>query len=189
MSENEKAGRLPRRQFVKLSGAAAVLAGAGAVAGRTAPATVQDLLCGNDNDSGTRFFLWERAKECGDAFRAKKPTPGSCLATTSTYVVLNGQAPPVTHNFLLVPTRRVKGIECPYLWSSNAPNYWQDAWNQAQRYVKYAATGLGVNPIGNQPGEAYPDAGPVAHSHGRYPPWCAGDAERCESHRCREKLE
>jgi CDP-diacylglycerol pyrophosphatase len=49
-----------------------------------------------------------------------------------------------------VPTRRVKGIECPYIWSAGAPNYWSDAWHQAQPHEAGAVSypggiGLGIN--------------------------------------------
>jgi CDP-diacylglycerol pyrophosphatase len=54
--------------------------------------------------------------------------------------------------YLVIPTRRIEGIESPELLAPNAPNYWQDAW-QARRFVIAAAAaplarddiGLAVN--------------------------------------------
>jgi len=54
--------------------------------------------------------------------------------------------------YLVIPTRRVTGIESPDLLAPDAPNYWQDAWT-ARRYVVAAAAapltrddiGLAVN--------------------------------------------
>ncbi|MGP0061690.1 MAG: CDP-diacylglycerol diphosphatase [Beijerinckiaceae bacterium] len=40
--------------------------------------------------------------------------------------------------FLLIPTRRISGMESPELLASNLPNYWQAAW-QARRYVEARA--------------------------------------------------
>jgi len=56
--------------------------------------------------------------------------------------------------FLLIPTRQLKGIESPELLAAGAPNYWQDAW-QARRFVEQRARhqlprdaiGLTVNSI------------------------------------------
>jgi CDP-diacylglycerol pyrophosphatase len=39
---------------------------------------------------------------------------------------------------LLVPTRRVTGIESPALLAAGAPNYWQDAWD-ARRFLERRA--------------------------------------------------
>jgi len=40
--------------------------------------------------------------------------------------------------FLLIPTARVSGIEDPAILASEAPNFWQDAW-QARHYVEQNA--------------------------------------------------
>jgi len=50
-------------------------------------------------------------------------------------VVKDTRAP--TH-LLLVPTRRISGIESPGLLAPNAPNYWQFAWN-ARRFLAHLA--------------------------------------------------
>jgi CDP-diacylglycerol pyrophosphatase len=161
-------GRLPRRDLLKLTGvvgAAAVLAGCGdsgssspttvaagtgtatAAAGAVTASRVTDALCGSDGDTGPRLDLWAKAQVCSAAYQKKQPEPAGCLGTTATTVVLNG-APASNHNYLLVPTRRVKGIECPYIWSAGAPNYWKIAWDQAQPGGAGAVTGtvgLGIN--------------------------------------------
>lgn len=150
MSADQEPDYLRRRQFVKFAGvaaAAAVVAGvAPAATDSAAAACGQADLCGNPNDTSPE--LWRTAKSCGQAHRSGKPIPPECHGTTDTYVVLRGG--PSDHNFLLVPTRRVKGIECPYIWSASAPNYWLHAWEQAQPGgagpVKYkAGIGLGIN--------------------------------------------
>jgi CDP-diacylglycerol pyrophosphatase len=62
-----------------------------------------------------------------------------CLVTEQKqgYVVLNGVRqgqPQNRRNYLLVPTERVMGIECPKLWTSlSKNNYWNDAWKEATR--------------------------------------------------------
>ncbi len=40
--------------------------------------------------------------------------------------------------FLLIPTRRLEGIESPELLAADTPNYWEDAW-KARRFVAAAA--------------------------------------------------
>jgi CDP-diacylglycerol pyrophosphatase len=55
--------------------------------------------------------------------------------------------PHTNHNFLLVPTCRVIGIECPFIWSTGAPNYWQDAWKEATAQVATPPIGLGINSV------------------------------------------
>jgi CDP-diacylglycerol pyrophosphatase len=152
MGANENAAGLPRRQFLKLSGAAgaaALLVGSGAAAGAHLPAAAQGDACGAEGDKGIE--LWDHAKACGEAQHdpTHHPMPSYCKGTNADDVVLDGANPPGTHNFLLVPTSRIKGIECPKI--RFGANYWKDAWNQAQQSgaapVTYPAgqIGLGVN--------------------------------------------
>ena len=54
-----------------------------------------------------------------------------------------------TTQYLVIPTRRVKGIESPELLAPDAPNYCQDAW-QARRFVIAAAAAL--SPATNRAG-------------------------------------
>jgi len=160
-----EAGGLPRRQFVRLSGAAgaaALLAGTGAgknLAARTsspwygacapgaAPCPSPSDICGHPWDSGPRLELWEEVQVAER--RKKPPPPDTSLLTTSDYVILRGR-PETNHNFLLVPSCRITGIECPFIWGSTAyPGYWNAAWEQAQpggvAPVKYPNIGLGIN--------------------------------------------
>ncbi|GAA1171099.1 CDP-diacylglycerol diphosphatase [Pseudonocardia alaniniphila] len=135
MDENVEDVR--RRQFLKLSGVAGLavaLGGFGTPAGAAAPTALQPNLCGSDTDTGPRVFIWaERAKKCGEAYRdpKKPPPPSYCLIGGRRDVVLHGGGS-TTHDFLLVPTTRVKGIECPLLLGDAGRQYWEDAWNYAQ---------------------------------------------------------
>ncbi|MBB5156567.1 CDP-diacylglycerol diphosphatase [Saccharopolyspora phatthalungensis] len=151
MTENANADGLSWRNFIKLSGAfgsAAILISSCAVAAGQGTPAAQDL-CGKDGDTSPE--LWRTAKDCRELHNAGKPTPESRV-TTDTYVVLNGKkSANLKHNFLLVPTRRIKGIECDVVWTTGQL-YWQDAWSEAQpgkaAPVTYPAgvIGLGVNP-------------------------------------------
>ncbi|MET7704880.1 CDP-diacylglycerol diphosphatase [Micromonospora sp. NPDC005413] len=161
--------KIHRRQFVRLSGTAGAtgllgLMGAGSAladGGSTdggqapeppppgpgaAPCPTPSSLCGYPNDTGGRYDLWDRVQVC-EGTKTGPPSP-QCLQTTSTYVVLNGGSGS-NHDFLLVPSCRISGIECPFTATSNAPNYWLDAWNNAQPgqpgHVVYPHIGLGVN--------------------------------------------
>jgi CDP-diacylglycerol pyrophosphatase len=160
---SEKAGGLPRRQFVRLSGAAgtaALLAGTGAgknpAAATRSPSCgprpkgaaacpTPSALCGHPSDKGEdRFHLWEEVQAC-----EQKLSSCNSLLTTPNYVILHGN-PETKHNYLLVPTCRISGIECPFIWGPTAyPGYWNDAWEQAQPggaapVLKYPI-GLGIN--------------------------------------------
>ncbi|MDG9672448.1 CDP-diacylglycerol diphosphatase [Micromonospora sp. DH14] len=163
MSDNKRMGLIHRRQFVKLSGVASAgglltLAGAdsgmadgGQPPGPPPPAPggancpTESTLCGFRADTGGRYDLWDRVQVC---LGTRTTPPTTCLTTTSDYVVLNGR-PPNNHNFLLVPTCRVSGIECPFIATPAAPNYWLDAWINAQpgqpSHVVYPNIGLGIN--------------------------------------------
>jgi TAT (twin-arginine translocation) pathway signal sequence len=90
MTDDSHADELPRRQFIKLSvgaGAAAVLAGAAPAAAPSLASPAQPNLCGNDNDKGKGFKLWEKAQDCN-----ANPQNPMCLAIDQKqgYVVLNG---------------------------------------------------------------------------------------------------
>jgi CDP-diacylglycerol pyrophosphatase len=61
-------------------------------------------------------------------------------------VVFNGAT--TKQSYLLVATERRKGIECPKIWATGAPNYWIAAWRQAQpggAGPVGAPIGLGIN--------------------------------------------
>jgi CDP-diacylglycerol pyrophosphatase len=169
---SEKAGGLPRRQFVRLSGAAgtaALLAGTGAgknpaaatrsprcgprPKGAAACPTPSDI-CGHLTDTSTKggpdkFLLWDKVQVAEGTKMSPPYPPVISLKTTPDYAILHGY-PETDHNFLLVPSCRISGIECPFIWGSKAyPGYWNDAWEQAQpggaAPVNYHSIGLGIN--------------------------------------------
>ncbi|GAA0363781.1 hypothetical protein GCM10009541_02570 [Micromonospora gifhornensis] len=167
MGDNRATGNIHRRQFVRLSGAVGAtgllgLAGGGAALADGGPAPgspapdpggpggsacpTPSQLCGYPSDTGGRYDLWDRVQVC-EGTKPGPPFP-QCLATTPTYVILNGGSGS-NHDFLLVPSCRISGIECPFIATSSAPNYWLDAWNNAQPgqpgHVVYPHIGLGIN--------------------------------------------
>ncbi|WP_330342846.1 CDP-diacylglycerol diphosphatase [Streptomyces sp. NBC_00557] len=87
--------------------------------------------------------MWRDVQNC-----VQHPQEAQCLHVTSNYVVLHGK-PENSHNFLLSPTCRIKGIECPFLESPQAVNYWHDAWINAMPgggvHMKADFVGLGIN--------------------------------------------
>ncbi|MFE9193642.1 CDP-diacylglycerol diphosphatase [Micromonospora sp. NPDC007208] len=158
---------MARRQFVRLSGTAGATGLLGLVGadraladggptpepspstpgGPGAPACpTPSALCGYPTDTGGRYDLWDRVQVC-EGTKAGPPFP-QCLRTTPTYVILNGGSGS-NHDFLLVPSCRISGIECPFITTVNAPNYWLEAWDNAQPgqpgHVVYPHIGLGVN--------------------------------------------
>ncbi|MFI7604480.1 CDP-diacylglycerol diphosphatase [Micromonospora sp. NPDC049366] len=164
MSGDALSGKVHRRHFVRLSGTAGAagllgLMGAGralADGGEPVPPTpgepgaspcpTPSALCGYPSDTGGRYDLWDRVQVC-EGTKTGPPFP-QCLRTTATYVVLNGGSGS-NHDFLLVPSCRVSGIECPFVATAAAPNYWLESWLNAQPgqpgHVVYPHVGLGVN--------------------------------------------
>ena len=80
---------------------------------------------------GRRGALWDVVRTCvvdrtvtGFAF--------PCLEVNTAdgeergYVVLRR---PGTRDIVLAPTKQVVGVEDPWLWTAEAPNYFADAWN------------------------------------------------------------
>lgn len=143
--------RIPRREFVKLSGAlgAAVLAvpvAGASTAGAARHRVSLPNLCGDPSDKGPE--LWTKASKCWSAHHNHQtPDPAlGCRGTMNDHVVFNGAT--VKQSYLLVATDRRKGIECPKIWASGAPNYWIAAWRQAQpggAGPVAAPIGLGIN--------------------------------------------
>lgn len=177
MNDDEKPDMMPRRQFVALSGAlgATFLTAAGAGASAAAatgpapgvpspdscpttpppggaspcpPASMQSL-CGlpTDNDP-----LWHDVQYCTSGIVPPPPQgKPDCLRVTPNYVVLHGK-PENQHNYLLLPSCRITGVECPYLTNPAAVNYWNEAWETARSSgsvpVQYPNIGLGINSQG-----------------------------------------
>ncbi|TGZ18507.1 hypothetical protein DV517_34800 [Streptomyces sp. S816] len=176
MSDQKNTDEFPRRRFVALSGTvggAALLTGAGVMAGTTAtadaahggpaptpscsttpppggaspcPPSQLQPLCGSPNDDD---LLWNDVKYCTQGI-TPPPSQGKpdCLKVTPNYVVLHG-SPETTHNYLLLPSCRITGIECPFIHMDSAANYWHEAWENARHGgsvpVQYASIGLGIN--------------------------------------------
>ncbi|MFI5978497.1 CDP-diacylglycerol diphosphatase [Streptomyces sp. NPDC051452] len=106
-------------------------------------------LCGQPTDNDP---LWNDVQYCTHGTVPPPPQPKpACLKTTPNYVVLHGK-PENQHNYLLIPTCRITGIECPFLETSGAENYWNDAWENARSGgsfpVQYPNIGLGINSQG-----------------------------------------
>jgi CDP-diacylglycerol pyrophosphatase len=149
MPDDENTGEFGRREFMKFSGGV----GAAAVAGAAAPSVVKGLAsrvatttdCGDPN---SKDELWVAAKDCV----GKTAGSGDCLAPSKIgkYVVLPGARgrKPGNHNELLVPTERVRGIECSKLWGASTPDlkgefYWYHAWEEAESGIASVKVGSG----------------------------------------------
>ncbi|MFG2621260.1 CDP-diacylglycerol diphosphatase [Streptomyces sp. NPDC048507] len=170
---------MPRRRFVALSGAlgaGALLTGAGGSAAAAAgtgpvpgdpeccpcptdpnppggapspcPPSQLQPLCGSPADTDP---LWRDVQYCTQGIVPPSGQKPDCLKTTPNHVVLHGR-PETPHNYLLVPTCRITGIECPFLLTSGVANYWHEAWEDARRGgdvpVQYPDIGLGINSMG-----------------------------------------
>lgn len=113
--------------------------------------------CGHYSDKTTgRGYLWGQVK-------GTKPwAPGSNLAVVQPgpqyqpnpldpkyYAIRKGgDSKGFKDDFLLLPTNRIKGIECPYLENGSQLNLWSAAWFQIPNYVAVNPAkpfALGVN--------------------------------------------
>ncbi|SDL14933.1 CDP-diacylglycerol pyrophosphatase [Nonomuraea maritima] len=139
---------LSRRHFVRASG----LTGAGVVLSTACqiPALASDTppppptaggpdptVCGSPNSMDR---LWVSMQRCHGN--------NSCLQNGDDYVVMPGNNNTSGYtNFILVPTQRINGIECPWICNSHAPNYWDAAAYFATRPPTVVRTpvGLGIN--------------------------------------------
>lgn len=165
-----------RRQFVALSGAlgagallsgtggsASAAAGPGTAAGGPAccpcptdpnppgagpapcpPSQLQGL-CGSPADTDP---LWQDVQYCTQGIVPPSGHRPTCLKTMPNYVVLHGQ-PESLQNYLLLPSCRITGIECPFIVTPNAANYWHEAWETGRPGgdvpVRSRFMGLGIN--------------------------------------------
>jgi CDP-diacylglycerol pyrophosphatase len=86
-----------------------------------------------------RMALWQVVRACVADYKLTG-APFPCLEVNLTggegqgHVVLR---PPLSEDTLLTPTRRIKGVEDPFLQSPEAPNYFDEAW-RARRFLKDA---------------------------------------------------
>ena len=77
-----------------------------------------------------RQALWPVVQACVADYKLTT-APFPCLAVDLSGGEENGNValrPPFTHDLIVSPTRRVVGIEDPFLQSRDAPNYFDAAW-------------------------------------------------------------
>jgi CDP-diacylglycerol pyrophosphatase len=84
-----------------------------------------------------RIALWQVVRACVATYKLTG-TPFPCLEVTLSggeemgSVVLR---PPLSGDTIVVPTRRITGIEDPFLQSPEAPNYFEAAW-RARKFLR-----------------------------------------------------
>jgi CDP-diacylglycerol pyrophosphatase len=86
-----------------------------------------------------RMALWQVVRVCVADFKLTG-APLPCLAVNLSDGEARGDVvlrPPLSDDTILVPTRRIAGIEDPFLQSPEAPNYFDAAW-RARRFLKGA---------------------------------------------------
>jgi CDP-diacylglycerol pyrophosphatase len=119
------------------------------VAGVTAVTAFATFAAGLD-----RLALWPVVRACVADFKLTG-APFPCLKVDMSNGEERGDVvlrPPLLHDLILAPTRKIVGIEDPFLQSPEAPNYLDAAW-RARSYLKGAdgqaperdAIGLVVN--------------------------------------------
>ena len=138
--------RSTAQRFIAVAFAVAAISGVPAQA--LAVADPQSSGCGDWNDTGRRFYLWDQVK------RRTPGNPGNNLEVTFPdpsrdygYAVHNGKphGQSSTYDLLLIPTNRISGIECPKVWQPNALNLWQYARNAARRIPSGTDIALAIN--------------------------------------------
>ncbi|WP_030299457.1 CDP-diacylglycerol diphosphatase [Streptomyces katrae] len=104
------------------------------------PGTLPSPDCGDATD-GDRLYLWLKVKNW-----SKQPlvpcNPVMRLYENPECAVMSGGP---GKGLLLVPTARVKGIECHDVWSNPALHYWNTAWGYVDLKMNTTRTGLGIN--------------------------------------------
>ncbi|MBV8623147.1 MAG: CDP-diacylglycerol diphosphatase [Herbaspirillum sp.] len=80
--------------------------------------------------------LWEIvSQQCVPGMQAQgQPQPCALVDLEHGFVILKDIIGPA--QFLLMPTRRMSGIESPELLAPDAPNYWAYAWQQRTRVAQ-----------------------------------------------------
>jgi CDP-diacylglycerol pyrophosphatase len=84
-----------------------------------------------------RMALWQVVRACVADFKLTG-SPFPCLAVDLSGGEERGAVvirPPLLQDLILVPTRRIVGIEDPFLQSPEAPNYFDAAW-RARSFLK-----------------------------------------------------
>lgn len=156
MNHTRLPGRRVRRMGVAIALSLSTVIGAG-LAPVVSAAPVPDS-CGHYSDSTTdkRGYLWGQVKgtkpwaqgsnldvvQPGPAYQ---PNPASPLYYA---VRKGGDSKGVKDDYLLLPTNRIKGIECPFLLDGSQLNLWSAAWFQIPNYVAVNPAkpfALGVN--------------------------------------------
>ncbi|WP_238421357.1 CDP-diacylglycerol diphosphatase [Gordonia sp. 'Campus'] len=147
--------RLLTTMAVSAAIAASTAISAGGIAS-AAPPTPTQKLCGQTSDNpktDSRLYLWGQVK----GTTPKKPGPNIEVVQPAAQVQPNPKKPKyyavrrggdskgVDDDFLIVPTNRVRGIECPYLWDGTQLNLWSAAWWQGgKRVAKNPAKPLAI---------------------------------------------
>ena len=89
-----------------------------------------------------RDVLWTKISACLSNSTAKPPLPCIFVGTEdgkdSGFGILAARGGVSGSNYLLIPTRRLAGIEEPWLATDVAPNYWLEAWTAGEKYVDEA---------------------------------------------------
>src|SRR6202789_1514596 len=86
-----------------------------------------------------RMALWQVVRACVADYKLTG-TPFPCLEVNLTGGEERGTVvlrPPLMEDMVLAPTRRIEGIEDPFLQSPEAPNYFDAAW-RARRFLRDA---------------------------------------------------
>jgi CDP-diacylglycerol pyrophosphatase len=86
-----------------------------------------------------RMALWQVVRACVADYKLTG-TPFPCLEVDLSAGEARGTVvlrPPLLEDTVLAPTRRIKGIEDPFLRSPEAPNYFDAAW-RARTFLKSA---------------------------------------------------
>ncbi len=147
MNRTHSTRSVRRRTLAALAISAAI--GFGSVVGvggtgLVAAAPVPDS-CGHYSDSTTttRGYLWGQVKDTkpwakGSNLDVVQPGPQyqPNPAAPKFYAIRKGgDSKGYKDDFLLLPTNRIKGIECPFLEDGSQLNLWSAAWFQIPNYV------------------------------------------------------
>ena len=137
--------------------ASSALSGGGVAS--AAPPTPTQKLCGQSTDdpaTDKSLLLWGKVKgtkpgQIGDNIDVIQPGPQyQPNPKYVKYYAIRRGGDHKGHNddFLLLPTNRIRGIECPYLYNGSELNLWSAAWLQAGKLVAKNPTrpiAIGVN--------------------------------------------